>query len=470
LEEILAMFAIAPVARQRPFARATALVIGLVFAVSACSGGASPPPAPTTASSAPGGSAPAPSTPAEEACMPASFPTGQVNITVWTGTDTTAQELGRELVAEYQQLHPNVHIDNIPTGTTEGLPKMLIAFPAGEGNPTAGIFYEPYIQTFLGPGYLEPANPEAMCAADSQEIVDRYLPDSISPLIHDDTLYFLPVQRNSYSLLINNEKFTAAGLSLEEDIPTTWDELAALQPTLKKEEGGRVTQKGFEFRYTSGDQWFSSQFIGMVYQEGGDILDDSGKAVFNTPAALAALENWTQNVVAPTITNNSPPSPYQDFADGLDVMAFGGPNALKFATIINPALEGNVTVAPMLRGSEPDVSGMAYGFHYGVNKNATPEEKFVAWNFINYFVDSADRWWQRTGQLQPKKTLTQAEGSVGLDVFLEDLQNARPLPSTDTYGAVQVAIKNAIQRVVLEGVDPAASLDAAQQEYDAATG
>jgi multiple sugar transport system substrate-binding protein len=404
-------------------------------------------------------------------CNPPNFPTGEISITAWTGTDTTAQELGRELVAEYQTLHRNVTVDNIPTGTTEGLPKMLVSMPAGEPDPTVAVMYEPYIEIFRGPGYMEPAIPEAMCAASHQEIIDRYVPGSIDPLVKDDQVWFLPVQRNAYSWLINNDRFTEAGLSLETDVPTTWDEVAALQPTLKKtDDAGRTTQKGFEFRYTSGDQWFSSVFIGMIYQEGGDIVDADGKVVFTSPEVLAALENWTNNVVDPAVTNNAPPSPYQDFADELDVMTFGGPNALAFATILNPSLEGRVTVAPLPRGSASDVSGMAYGFHYGVNKAATPEEKFVAWNFIDFFVRDANLWWERTGQLQPKTTLTAPEGSVGLDVFLSDLEASKPLPLLETYGVLQTAIKNAIERVVFEGVDPAASLEQAQQEYDSQAG
>ena len=41
------------------------------------------------------------------------------------------------------------------------------------------------------------------------------------------------------------------------------------------------------------------------------------------------MQNWAKNVVDPAVTNNQGPSPYQDFADELDVMAFGGPNALQ---------------------------------------------------------------------------------------------------------------------------------------------
>lgn len=425
--------------------------LGLVLSLltTACGGTASPAAgSPSTATTSAGSPGASPSGTNAGPCTPAKFPTGQVSITAWTGTDTTAQTLGKELIQKYQDLHPNVHIDNVPTGTTDGFPKMLVAFPAGVGVPTVAIFYEPLMQTFIGPGYLEPANPEAMCAANQQEIIDRYIPGSIDPLLRNGVVNVLPVQRNAYSLLINNDKFTAAGLKLPDDIPSTWDDVAALQAKLKKvDASGKVTQKGFEFRYSSGDQWYSSQFIGMAYQEGADLLDANGKGVLNSPGAVKALQSWAKNVVAPAVTNNTGPSPYADFASEQDVMAFGGPNALRFALTLNPSLEGRVTVAPLPRPTGSPVSGMAYGFHYGVNKNATADEKFVAWNFINFFLSDANLWWDRTGQLQPKKdwyNSPAAQKSVGLGVFIDDLAKAKPLPQTTTYGALQTAIKNAI--------------------------
>jgi ABC-type glycerol-3-phosphate transport system substrate-binding protein len=114
---------------------------------------------------------------------------------------------------------------------------------------------------------------------------------------------------------------------------------------------------------------------------------------------------------------------------------------------------------------------MAYGFHMLLNKFASAEEKFVASHFIGFMFSDPNRWWDATGQLQPRKdwyTLPAAQASVGLDVFIADLADARGLPQTSDYLAVQTAIKNAIQRVVLEKADMQASLDQAQQEYEAA--
>ncbi len=68
----------------------------------AASQSAAPPSvAPPSVAASPGGASPAasPSGEATGPCEPANFPTGEVNITAWTGTDSTAQELGKELVA-----------------------------------------------------------------------------------------------------------------------------------------------------------------------------------------------------------------------------------------------------------------------------------------------------------------------------------------------------------------------------------
>jgi ABC-type glycerol-3-phosphate transport system substrate-binding protein len=404
-------------------------------------------------------------------CNPPNFPTGNVTISIWTGTDTTSQALGREIVHEYQQLHPNVHIDNTPTSAVDAFTKLTVALPNGQAQPTSALNYEPLMATFIDAGLMEPLNPEALCASSHQELIDLYIPASIDPLIRDGQLYGMPAQRNAYSLLVNNDKFTAAGLRIPEDIPSTWDELAALQPKLHlKDESGKTIQKGFEFRYTSGDQWYGSQFIGMTNQAGGVILDNEGKALLNSPEALVAMQNWLKNVVDPAVTNNQGPSPYQDFADELDVMAFGGPNALRFAQILNPSLEGRVIVFPLPRASDDSpISGMAYGFHQLINKNASPDEKFVASNFIGFMFSDPSRWWAATGQLQPRVGWYQspeAQAFTGLNVFIDDLAHAIGLPRTPNYGVLQTAIKNAIQRSVFEGMDPQESLNLAQQEYE----
>ena len=66
---------------------------------------------------------------------------------------------------------------------------------------------------------------------DQIEDVDDFYPALIESYTIDDTLYCLPKDFSNLALVINTAAWEAAGLT-DEDIPTTWDELATVSQTL----------------------------------------------------------------------------------------------------------------------------------------------------------------------------------------------------------------------------------------------
>jgi ABC-type glycerol-3-phosphate transport system substrate-binding protein len=209
----------------------------------------------------------------------------------------------------------------------------------------------------------------------------------------------------------------------------------------------------------------------MMWNLGGEFFDADGKPVFNSDKGVEALRQWKENVVDPTVTSNVQNSPYQDFANEQDVLSFGGPNALSFVEQLNPAMKGNVTVAHLPKaGPGPN---MLYGFPYIVSSKATDAERAAAWNFMNYMFSDPNRWFANTGLLQPINDWYKepaAAGFTGIETFIDDITGAKALAQTQHYGQLQTAIKNAIDRVVLEGADPKTSLDAAVEEYNSTIG
>jgi multiple sugar transport system substrate-binding protein len=397
-------------------------------------------------------------------CPPADTST-PVTITMWSNTEAPGQAVEEAMIAEYKAANPNVTITY--TGGMDlfdSFDKFQAAAPAGAG-PTIYGAYMPWLPILKENNLLAPAVPAAMCATSQQQIVDRYVQGTIDSYVIDGNVMALPVQQNGWSMLINKKLFADAGLT-DADIPKTWDEVAALQDKLKKvDANGRLTQKGFEFRYT-GPQWYGNMFAGMMWNQSGEFFDASGNPIFNDAKGVEALRQWKENIVDPTVTKNVQNSPYQDFANEQDVISFGGPNALSFVEQLNPAMKGNITVAPLPKaGPGPN---LLYGFPYIVSAKSTPAEQAAAWNFLNYMFSDPNRWFANTGLLQPIKdwyTQPAAANFTGLDVFISDITGARALPQTTHYGQLQTAIKNAIDRVVLEGADPKASLDQAVEEY-----
>ena len=152
-------------------------------------------------------------------------------------------------------------------------------------------------------------------------------------------------------------------------------------------------------------------------------------------------------------------------------MSYGGPNAVAFIESLNPAMKGNITVAPMPKaGAGPN---FLYGYPAVVNTNATDAQKAAAWNYLNYMYSDPNRWFKNTGLLQPLKgwyELPAAKDFNGLPVFISDMTNARALVATTHYSQLQDAWKNAIDRVILQNQDPKASLDQSIKEYNTAIG
>jgi multiple sugar transport system substrate-binding protein len=403
------------------------------------------------------------------------YPTEQISLTMFGSDEQPSNDLEKKWASEYNQLHPNVTVDPQLTPLGPAYDKLTAQLPAGSG-PDLFTVYEPWIETFYQAGWLAPAIPDVFGVANQQGISDLYVPNSLDAMTRDGTVYLLPLAQPSWGLLINNPKFTAAGLSLEHDIPTTWDQVAALQNQLKQvDANGRITQKGFEFRYTAGPQWMAMLFSAMVQDLGGKVVDDQGNPLFTSPEAVQAMTTWKKLVVAPQISKNVQPSPYQDFADEQDVMSYGGLNAVSFAVRLNPALANNVTFA-QLPTSSGKPGSIKYSFNYAVNNALSDVKKVVAWDYIKFTLADRARSiedFQTTGGIRPLKGWYQDPAVAStpyLDVAIKVIEGAYPLPRTRNYNALQEALANAVSRVALSGADPADSLTAAQAEYSSAVG
>ncbi|TMG42068.1 MAG: hypothetical protein E6H91_17445 [Chloroflexi bacterium] len=423
-------------------------LLALVLVGSACAGGTTAPSSGPSTATPPGSAAASPKGPLMAATpkdCPA--PAGDVNIT------------------------PNVHITY--TGgldSNDSNTKFLAAASSG-GGPTIVGTNMAQVRVLYDNKLISPAIPTAMCGNKQQDLIDRYVSGTINSYIFDGNVYGLPTQQNSWSFFVNNRKFTQAGLNLATDVPKTWDQVAALQSKLKKvDANGRITQKGFEFR-TAAIQWYINMTTDLMWQLQGEFFDAAGNPVWNSDKGVQVLKIWKANIVDPKVTTNVGNSPYNDFANEQDVMSYGGPNAVAFIESLNPAMKGNITVAPMPKaGAGPN---FLYGYPAVVNTNATDAQKAAAWNYLNYMYSDPNRWFKNTGLLQPLKgwyELPAAKDFNGLPVFISDMTNARALVATTHYSQLQDAWKNAIDRVILQNQDPKASLDQSIKEYNTAIG
>lgn len=130
------------------------------------------------------------------------------------------------------------------------------------------------------------ANGSLMPYVDQLSTADDFYPTLLQSFTYDGTAYCAPKDFSTLALVINTDSWEAAGLG-EDDIPTTWDELAAVAEQLTTDD-----QVGLSF----GPEW---QRIGtFMAQAGGGLTNADGtEATVNSAENLEALE-YVQGLLA----------------------------------------------------------------------------------------------------------------------------------------------------------------------------
>lgn len=185
-----------------------------------------------------------------------------------------------------------------------------------------------YVSTDLFVGYA--ANGSLEPYADQLDNVDDFYPTLRDSFTYDGELYCAPKDFSTLALFINNEAWTAAGLT-DADVPTTWDELRTVATTLS--ESGTA---GLTF----GPEW---QRVGafMAQAGGGLVSEDGTTATVDSPENLEAL-----TYVQELLSSGAAQYP-ADLGAGWGGEAFGTGAAAM-------AIEGNWLVGS-LRNDFPDV-------------------------------------------------------------------------------------------------------------------
>jgi len=186
-----------------------------------------------------------------------------------------------------------------------------------------------YLSTDALAGYA--SNGSLLAYGDQLANKDDFYPSLVKSFTYDGDFYCAPKDFSTLQLLINNDLWAAAGLT-DADIPTTWDQLAAVSKTLTTPEHVGLAIGGEYAR------------IGAFMTEaGGNLMnDDNTKATANSAGSVAGLE------YAQGLLNDGVMSYASDIGAGWGGEAFG--KQLSAMTI-----EGNWITGAM-KNDFPDVS------------------------------------------------------------------------------------------------------------------
>jgi multiple sugar transport system substrate-binding protein len=360
---------------------------------------------------------------------------GSANITFWTGF--TERELGvmKDVVADFEKTHPNIHV-KVVGGISDD--KIVAAIRGGNAPDVA--------HSFDAGAYTG-----AYCSNGAWIDLGDYmkgdsLSDDIFPAVprqysqYNGTRCALPMLADVYGLYYNKDLFAKAGLT---EPPKTISELTDYAKKLtERNADGSLKVVGID----PFDGFYESVAAHWAPQWGVDWTDDSGKSILSTSPGWATMLRWQKdlidwygykNLVKWQASAGDEFSAQQAFERGKLAMNLDGEWRVAFIQAEHPEIKFGTAPLPV-DDSQPDLYGSGYtsGSIIGIPK--TSKHKDEAWELLKYLATDTGALAKMTNGIRNAPTTSDAlkspdikpdaDFNVFLDIFANP--NTRTTPIT----------------------------------------
>ncbi|MFD6530033.1 sugar ABC transporter substrate-binding protein [Streptomyces sp. NPDC060184] len=372
-------------------------------------------------------------------------------LTVWA-MGAEGEKLA-DVAKVYEKAHPNVTVKVTPVGWDVAHQKLVSAAAAGT-MPDVAQMGGSYLGEFSDLGVLEPVDTKTFDQKD-------FFPSGWSQGEVDGTAYGVPWYVDTRVLYYRTDLAAKAGIT---KAPTTWKEMQALATAYQKDAG---TKWGLSIQPSGLDT--VQNFYPFLYSAGGDIIDDKGKVVIDSPAAVKALKEYG-SYFDKGLSNKSVQPGYdvvKDFGNGRVPMFFGGPWHVTLLDEGQPQLKGKWAVANV--PADASSTSMAGGSSLVISKDS--EHKAAATEFIKYLTGTEGQadWYQRTKDL-PANTNAWTSGTLAddadLQVFKKQMDTAKASPTLSNLTEITDKVDQAIAKVTQGKASAEDALKTAQSQIE----
>ena len=378
------------------------------------------------------------------------------DLTWWDTSDPTNEGPAfKELIAQFNETYPNVHINyqSVPFGEAQN--KFKTAAEADSGAPDILRAEVAWVSDFASSGYLY--------ALDGTPLLENnFLETPLSSNVYDGKTYGVPQVTDTLGLMYNKKLFDKAGITAP---PTTWDEVAADAALLKE----KANVDGI---YINNGGYFVLPFI---YGEGGDLVDTATETiVVNSDANVAGLTEAQDLVKSGAAVKPDAADSYGTmmtlFKTGKVAMIINGPWEVANVSS-DPAFGGfeNLGIAPVPAGSVG--AGAPVGGHNYVIYSGMDEAKAdAAIAFIKFMSSAeseafiADELGLLPGNADAYDLVTDNDK---VSAWKDALAVAKPRPWIPEGGLFFAPLDKMATEVLIQGKDVAKSLDEAADAFKA---
>ncbi|WP_328334308.1 MULTISPECIES: ABC transporter substrate-binding protein [unclassified Streptomyces] len=265
----------------------------------------------------------------------------------------------------------------------------------------------------------------------------------------------VPLYSLSYALYYNKKMFADAGIAKP---PATWDELVA--------DGRRISKNGTSGKWGLGAEGGNlSENIHQAFvlgkQHGADFFDASGKPVFTSPGAVAAVKQYVDlmgkdKVIAPGNAEYAQNQSLSDFSKGRTAMVLWQAAASTFAAQGMKPQDWGAAPAPVESGTPgqgKNINSMVAGINMAIFKNTRNTKG--ALKFVKFMTSEEEqKILNKAYGAVPPVTAAQSDPAFnvpGVKVLKDTLTNsAAPLPQVASESQFETTVGTAIKELLAD--------------------
>jgi multiple sugar transport system substrate-binding protein len=344
---------------------------------------------------------------------------GPVELTLWTGFTGGDRGAYEDLIATFNDTHDDIQVTMEVQPWDTIAQKLPSAWATGQGPDLATPSFDPNVVE----KYLDT---NSLLALDDVGDTSLLAPAAVGAFTVDEELYAVPANVATLQLYYNKALFSAAGI---DQPPATVEEFKADAAALTSGETVGLSVADHE----TIQMWPILQWL-----DGGDIVDDDGCSVLDSPENIAGLQSWVDLVesgAAPVGLTGAESDSL--FSAGKAAMQLNGPWAA--AGYAEAGIDFGVAAVPV--GADGPVT---LGSTVPMAASARTEHPAEAQEFLEWWTSQdAQRQFALASGFPPVRT---------------DLADDPELAANEIVAAFASALPTA--RLYLVGVDGATQVDA----------
>lgn len=325
----------------------------------------------------------------------------KVQIRFWHGLSGPLGDVLNEMIVEFNKTHPEIEVIANPISSYTALSQKLSASLQVGKQPDLAQVFESWAAKYQKDNVL--VSIDSLIANDpemTEEDLADFYPVFMQSITYQGKKWSFPFNKSVRAYFYNKDAFYRAGLD-PNVFPATWEEFRDYCRKLTSAKT-KDQPETFGANFTV-NEW---QFVNLIHQAGGTIMDESDKPVLNSPAGVEAL-NFTLDLVnkEKTAKSSKEMDGQNAFLAGTVAMFEG--SSVSITYMRQQPINFNIGYAPLptYKTNKSAISGA----NIVIFKSGDPKREKAAWEFIKWFTDTEQtaKWSARTCYMPLRKSAMQ---------------------------------------------------------------